>query len=151
MITDTKDPQIVGNQPRFYSKTQQAADLIVKHGVDEKTALILAGCKTQMSNGNLSRFREKVRKYALTSPRMVKKAFKALEDTIDMVPIKIPVSKPVAGVGIVDYEETVIPSITNRLAASFAVLDRDQPIIKHTANVNYNIDVDPIQMNDLQG
>jgi hypothetical protein len=146
MITDSKDPKIIGNMPRFYNKTQQAVDLIVKHGVDEKTALVLSGCKTQMSNGNLSRFREKVRKYALTAPAMVKMAHNAVKDTLAMKPITYEASKPVAGIGIVDYTETIMPSITNRLAAAAMVLDRDQPIVRMNVNANLNSDMDPIDL-----
>lgn len=127
-------------------KTQRAIKLVLEHGVDEKTALVLAGNGKMVNRSSVGRFKEKVRKYALSSPQMVKKAYSAIKDTLEMKPITYEVSKPVSGVGVVDYTETIMPSITNRLAAAAMVMDRDQPVVRQNVNLNANVDVSPVDM-----
>jgi len=134
--------------PKFYGKTQEAVNLIINHGVDDKTALVLTGCKAAHDTGALSRFRKKVSKLLVAQPKRVRSAMQALDDTLRMVPITYDASRPVAGVGKVDYTETIMPSITNRLAAAAMVLDRADPIIKHNVNLNVNTDISPVDLSE---
>lgn len=146
MITDTQIDRIGRKRPELYAKTQEAANLVINHGVDEKTALTLIKGEPP-TDSTLSRFKDKVQKYRLANPGMVKLAHQAVKDTLKMKPITYEASKPVPGVGIVDYTETIMPSITNRLAAAAMVLDRDQPV-KHV-NVNLNASITPVDLADF--
>lgn len=118
---------------RFYGKTQMAADLVVCHGVDPKQALMLATGKTPDS-GNLSRFKKKVNKYSLSRPSMVKKAFTAISDTLDMRPV------------VTSDGKEIFPSHTNRLAAAAMVADRVEPVVRQSLNLNLNADIAPVDL-----
>ena len=128
------------------TKVRTAIKLTADHGVPVKEAMILAGYGPRLPNSTVKGIRDKAAKYALTSPRMVRKAHRAIEDTLDMKPITYAASKPVAGIGVVDYTETIMPTVTNRLAAASMVMDRDQPTINRNVNLNINADLHPVDL-----
>lgn len=145
MITDTKLTQQGVYRPIYNGKTQKVMDLITNHGIEPKEALTLIDGEIP-SPSRVSRLKEKVRKYSLSAPKMVKLAHQAVKETLQMKPIEYEAHKAVPGVGVVDYTDTLLPSITNRLAAAAMVLDRDQPIVKVSVNANMNADIDPVDL-----
>lgn len=136
--TATIEPETLPKEPRFYGKTKRALDLVTEHGVDPKDALILATGNQNVTSGAVSHFREKVRKYSLSRPAMVKMAHQAIKETLAMKPVDIGDGKQ------------MFPSHTNRLAAAAMVADRAEPIVR--ANLNINADVEaPIDLDALKG
>lgn len=131
---ETITPEIVQDEPRLYGKTREACKLIVEHGVDPKTALALVSGNTTPHRDTVARLREKSNKYALSRPSMVKKAFTAVQEVLDMKPIKTKDGKE------------IFPSHTNRLAAAAMVADRVEPIVKQNVNLNINADISPVDL-----
>lgn len=132
--------------PRLYGKTKRAMKLVIEHGVDIKEALVLANDGKKLTSGAISHFREKVRRHSLTAPGMVKLANQAIKDALQMKPITYEAAKVCAGIGVVDYTETIMPTITNRLAAASMVMDRDQPVVRQNVNLNANVDISPVDL-----
>lgn len=130
---------------RFYGKTQKAADLVVHHGVDPKTALMLTTGKVPDS-GNLSRFNQKVSKYSLARPAMQKLAARAVQDTLSGKVVEIEAVKILGNGQKVPYIEKIVPSYTNKLAAAAMVADRTEPIIRQNVNLNINTEVAPVDL-----
>jgi hypothetical protein len=130
---------------RFYGKHQQAADLVVNHGVEPKDALILVTGKNP-DRASLSRFREKVNKYSLARPAMQKLAHKAVRDVLEGKEVEVKTQKVTPGGKIVEYTEKLIPSHTNRLAAAAMVADRVEPIVRQNINLNINTEVAPVDL-----
>ena len=152
MITDTKDPQIVGNQPRMYEKTRVATDLVINHGVDPKTAMIFATNGKVPAVKTVEGFKAKLRKYSLTAPSMVKKARNIIRDAMDFKAVEIEQQAFDRKKGeVVTYTEKIIPSYTNALTAAFSVADRDQPIRNVNVNLNVNTNIDPVDMDKYAG
>jgi len=150
MITDTKLTQQGHHRPIFNHKTQKLMDLVTNHGIDPKEAILLTEGEMPTPS-RVSRLKEKARKLMVTAPKRVKSALQALDDTLAMKPITYEASKPVAGIGIVDYQETIMPSITNRLAAAAMILDRDQPIKNVNVNLNANAQISPVDLERYLG
>jgi len=132
--TATIEAGTAQEQPRFYGKTKRAMDLVVNHGVEPKEALILATGNTTPTPKTVIEFKEKVRKYSLSRPSMVKKAFSAVQETLDMKPILT-----------ADGKE-IFPSHTNRLAAAAMVADRVEPMVRQNVNLNINADISPVDL-----
>lgn len=134
-----------GNPVRFYKKHQKAAELVLNHGVDEKTALMLAVGKVPDS-ATLCRFREKVSKYSLARPALQKLASKAVQDTLQGKVVEIEAVKILANGDKVPYTEKIVPSYTNKLAAAAMVTDRTEPIVRQNMNLNVNVDIAPVDL-----
>lgn len=88
---------------------------------------------------------EKIKKKTLCKPAVVKKAHKAVLDTLEMKPIKR--TKKVKGVIV---EEEILPTHTNRLQAAQLVLDRVEPVVQRHENVNVNLDFSPIDLSQYR-
>lgn len=143
---DTQESVNLVTEPvRFYKKHQKAAELVINHGVDEKTALMLAVGKVPDS-ATLCRFREKVSKYSLSRPALQKLASKAVQDTLQGKVVEIDAVKILANGQKVPYTEKIVPSYTNKLAAAAMVADRTEPIVRQNMNMNVNVDIAPVDL-----
>ncbi len=150
MITDRKIDALGRNRPVMTDRIATAANLVINHGVDEQTAMELATGR-KVSKRTVEGFKDKVRKYALAAAPMVKLAHNAVKETLKMQPVEVERQAVNKEGEVITYTDKILPSHTNRLAAAAMVLDRDQPIIKHTANVNINVDCDPFDLGELRG
>jgi hypothetical protein len=138
MITERKIDSLGRSRPVMTDRIATAANLVINHGVDEQTAMELAAGRP-VSKRTVDGFKDKVRKYALTVPSLVKKARNRVRDTIDMVPL------------VTNSGEEVYPSHTNALAAASMVLDRDQPVVNRSVNLNISTAIDPVDMEKYIG
>lgn len=132
-------------------KTKTALDLIATAGVDPKTAYILASNGRTPSSASLSRLTQKVEKYSLQTASMQKLASSVVKDCLKGKEATYTVQKAVAGVGIVDMEEKIIPTWTNKLAAAAMVQDRVDPAVKRNENLNVNVDMHPVDLSKYLG
>lgn len=146
------EAQNAGKKPGTLArKTKTALDLAINHGVDEKTALILAHGGKQVSPGAITQFKAKVAKYRLTAPNMVKLAHNAVKDALKDKAIEVQQQAFDKKTGeVVEYTEKIAPTWTNKLAAAAMVLDRNEPVVKVNHNVNVNLDFMPIDLEDYK-
>jgi hypothetical protein len=127
-------------------KTKKAVILAAEHGVELKEAMILAGYKPPLSPATVSRNKGLVEKYSLQTPRMQKLAHKAVLDTLQGKEVRYSAQKVTKDGVVVDYEEVITPSYTNKLAATAMVFDRVDPPVKRTESMNLNVTCDPVDL-----
>jgi len=139
------EAETVEKEPRFYSKTQEAAKLVIEHGVDPKEALMLTTGRIPDS-GNLSRFTRKVSKYALSRPGVVKLAHQAALNILKGTPMEIEQQKVNKAGEIVNYTEKIAPTFTNQAAIIGMVYDRVEPVVRQNVNLNLNADISPVDL-----
>lgn len=125
-----------------YSKKTITAIQLVNSGLSPKEALKAVNYKKDIRPETVSRFKQKVNKYALSRPAMVKMAHNAIKDCLSDAPI-INKRKDKQGKEIV---EEIPPTWTNKIAAASMVYDRVEPIVRQNLNVNANMDVHPVDL-----
>lgn len=146
MITERKEQLNDVKTPRFYGKTQRAADLVVKHGVEPREALLIANNGKLPDRSNIARFKEKCAKYSLSSPKMEKKAYNLLNQVLEMRPLELKQQTVNRQGEVVEYTETIAPTFTNGLAAAAMVFDRTQGIVNKSLNVNASVSISPVDL-----
>ena len=148
---DQKDTPKHKNRPRqggeMSWKTKKALALVINHGVDPKEAYTLANGR-EPSPANLTGFKQKVEKFSLQAPALQKLAHQVVKDTLKGKVRTYEAQKVCAGIGVVDYIETVSPSHTNQLAAAAMVMDRVDPILKVSLNRNEHVEIPPIDLSN---
>ena len=148
MITERITDSLGRNRPIMTDRIATAANLVINHGVDPKEALELATGKP-VPKRTVDGFKDKVRRYALTAPSLVKAARNVVKDAMQFKAVEINQQTVNKQGQVVEYTEKIIPSYTNALAASAMVLDRDQPI-KHV-NLNVSASISPVNLDDFMG
>ena len=133
----------VNNMPKTLQKTRDAI-LMVQAGIDPESALKYANLKTKVSAKQVSVLRQKVKKYSLQAPSVVKSANNQVKRILAGEVREIPKQAVAKSGEVVDYTEVIAPSDTNILAAASMVYDRYEPAVKIQANVN--LDVDPVDL-----
>jgi hypothetical protein len=126
-------------------KTVQALNLAVNHGVEPKEAYILANGKAP-SRATLTDFKRKVSKFSLQAPGMVKLAHQAVKDVLDGKEARYDAVKVFSNGKKVKYQEVMIPTHTNRLAAAAMIYDRTDPLVRRSENLNVNVDCSPVDL-----
>lgn len=137
-------------EPRFYGKTLEACKLIVDHGVEPKTALILTTGNGNPHPETVRRLKDKSRKYALSSPKMVKLAHQAVTDVLQGKTFTLDQQKVTKDGDVIDYKETISPTYTNKLAAAAMVADRAEPVVRANLNINAEVET-PVDLDALRG
>ena len=144
-------PQAVqtDTQPRYYGKTAQAIKLIVDHGVIPRDALLLARNGKPPSTTAVHEIRRKAAQYSLTRPAMVKLAHDCVKNVLSGV-VDVHTTEKIDRQGnVVTIRESVAPTHTNKLAAASMVMDRDQPIVHQSVNLNGDLkDFIPVLLDD---
>jgi hypothetical protein len=108
-------------------KMKQTLELAVEHGIDPKQAYALVNGKIP-SKATLGRVKDKARRMSLTAPAMVKLAHQAVRDTLEGKEARYDAVKVFSNGKREAYQEVIVPSYTNKLAAAAMIFDRDQPI-----------------------
>jgi hypothetical protein len=147
MITDTITDAIGRKRPEIYSKTQEMTKLVLEHGIDEKTAYTLVKGHPP-TDSSLSRFKDKVQKFSVTAPPMVKDARNVLRNAMRFKAVEIEQEAVNRKGEVVQYTERIIPSYTNALAAASMVLDRDQPVVHKSVSMTGNVSISPVDFLD---
>ena len=136
-------------EPRLYAKTSQALKLVLDHGVTPRDALLLARGGNPPSVAAVKNFKQKVAKYSLTRPAMVKLAHDCVKNVLSGV-VDVHTTEKIDRQGnVVTIRESVAPTHTNKLAAAAMVMDRDQPIVHQSVNLNGELkDFIPVLLDD---
>lgn len=127
---------------QLIGKCRKAVKLAAEHGVDVKEAMILSGYKEPLVSSRVSEMRKKVERYSLQTPQMQKLARDAVKDVLKGKEVTYTVSKAIPGIGVVDMEEKMIPSYSNKLAAAAMVVDRVDPAVKRVDSVQVSVSLD---------
>ena len=144
-------PQAVqtATEHRYYGKTAQAIKLIVEHGVVPRDALLLARGGNPPSATAVKEIRRKAAQYSLTRPAMVKLAHDAVKNALSGQVDTYTTQKMNKNGEIVTIQETIAPTVTNKLAAAAMVMDRDQPIVHQSVNLNGELkDFMPVMLDE---
>jgi hypothetical protein len=148
---DQNTQETTQKQPKLLKKTLQAVNL-VNHGMSERDALQVVHNKDKISNAAISKFKAKVNKYSLSSPKIQKLADSQLKRVLEGRPriVEIPLTDK-AGVLVKDdagnqvmTQVATIPTDTNTVAVLGMVYDRTQPAVKMQANIN--IEFSPVDL-----
>lgn len=135
-----------GKQPGVLAtKTRKAVSLVVNHGVDPKDAYALVNGKPPKRDA-LDNLREQVRKYSLQTPQMQRLARDAVKDALQGKEMRYDAVKILGNGAKVPYEEVIVPSYTNKLAAAAMVQDRVDPVVRRSENINVNVDCCPVDL-----
>ena len=127
-------------------KTQKALDLAVNHGVTPKDAYTLVNGKVP-TPATLTRFKQKVSKHSLQAPGMAKLAHQVVKDALMGVGAAVHQQAFDKKTGkVVDFTETIAPTFTNRLVAAAMVVDRVDPLVRRSENLNVNVDCSPVDL-----
>jgi hypothetical protein len=156
VIVDEKLPDQAWTTGRI-KKVMQAMD----KGLSAEEAYFLVTGKRVMHRNTKSDLKKKHDKWLLSRPQLQKLASNAVRDTLKMMPVETesvetcpgckagqdkPSCKVCSGTGVL---KTVIhPSYTNRLAAAAMVVDRVDPVVRQSMNLNVNktfIEVDLVK------
>lgn len=107
-------------------------------GLEKNAAFKLASGKDRFTAQAVCAQEKKFKKWSLARPSLIKSATKAIEETLKMSPVEMEVFNPKTGTveNIKQY-----PSFTNRLTAAGMIVDRADPIIKKTENLNLNAEL----------
>ena len=136
-----------GKKPGDLShKTRKAIALVVDHGVAPKEAMILTGCAKTVNPQTISAFKGKVEKYSLQRPVMQKLAHQALRDTLEGKEARYDAVKVFSNGAKVPYQEVIVPSYTNKLAAAAMIYDRVDPLVRRSENLNVNVGCSPVDL-----
>lgn len=114
-------------QPKYAQKTLDAIQL-VSAGLDPTKALQAVNYKTNITAQAVNKFKKKFQKYSLTQPKVVKLAHKAILDTLNGETSEYTAQKVTKDGDVVEYQEVIAPSVTNKLAAAAMVYDRVEPV-----------------------
>jgi hypothetical protein len=124
--SDPQEPEIpetTEKPPKYYPKTLEAIQL-VNAGVSPEMALRFSNQKDNIRPETVSRFKQKLKKYTLTHPKLVKLAHNAVQDCLTDQPI---ISKRTDRQGNEIIEENT-PTWANKIAAASMVYDRAEPV-----------------------
>ena len=132
-------------EPKLSHKTLDAIKM-VNAGVDPQTALNYVNLKDNIRPETVSRFKANVKKYSMLQPSIVKNARSQIKRILEGEVRELPQQTVNKNGEVVHYTQTVAPSDTNILAAVSMVYDRYEPAIKQTANLNLNIDCNPVDL-----
>ena len=136
-------------EPKYYGKTALALKLAIEHGVNPRDALLLARGGNPPAERTVKDFKRKVARYSLTRPAMVKLAHDVVKNTLQGVTDSYTTQKVDRKGKVVDIIETVAPTYTNKLAAAAMVMDRDQPVVHQSVNLNGELkDFMPVLLDD---
>jgi hypothetical protein len=145
----TPQPVQQATRPRIYGKTAIALKLAIEHGVEPRDALLMARNGKPPADRTVTDFRRKVAKYSLTRPAMVKMAHDVVKNTLMGQNDTYTTEKMTRDGRVVTVCETVAPTFTNKLAAAAMVMDRDQPIVHQSVNLNGELkDFMPVLLDD---
>jgi hypothetical protein len=133
-------------QPRYAAKTLEALRLIDK-GIEPKQALQVTNLKHNISRGAIHNLKKKYAKYSLTAPKIQKLAHKALLDCLNGETSEYTAQKVTKAGDVIDYQEVIAPSVTNKIAAAAMVYDRVEPAIRQQVNVN--LEVHPVDLSNF--
>lgn len=129
------------NMPKTLQKTRDAI-LMVQAGIDPESALKYTNLKTKVSAKQVSVLRQKVKKYSLQAPSVVKSANNQLKRIL-AGEVRTVDKQAVTKAGeVVDYTEVIAPSDTNILAAASMVYDRYEPVKGQSAGPTGNTYID---------
>ena len=128
-------------------KIATAINLSVNHNMTPKDALILADNGKVPNKYQVSRLKIKCDKYRLTQPSMAKLAHHVVKDVLKGVPMSIPQQSVGRDGQVIDYQEIIPPTYTNRLAAASMVYDRVDPVVQRSVSLNINLmDIHPVDL-----
>jgi hypothetical protein len=148
-----------GGKPKKLPIKQVAFGILTDNGVsvaDAEKALSYAD-RTGYAIAN------KLKKYKLKESKLISPAYKALQETLKMKPLQTNEYKtcpsckgkenerPEAAICLICKGRGVLrveiyPNHATRIEAAKMVYERFDPAIKHQANINVNMDVDPVEM-----
>lgn len=126
-------------------KTRKALALVIDHGVEPKEAYMLTHGKAP-SKDAIARLKQKCDKYSLQRPALQKLATNAVKDTLQGKEVRYDAVKILANGQKVPYQEVVVPSYTNKLAAAAMVHDRVDPVVRQNMNLNVNAEISPVDL-----
>ena len=109
--------------------TRQALELVVNHGVEERTALMLALNKPKVSDGAVTGLRDKVARWNIEHPANQKVAHNTL--------LSFSAGKEVNG---------IVPKATDVRACAERIIDQATPVTRRVENLNINIDMHPVDL-----
>lgn len=124
--TEIKEPEVIAEQAEKATDKQMAYGLLRKNGLPVKKAAELIGYNPKYAY----QIDKKVGKYDLTDSKLVSQAHKVVKN----------IMKGKAWGDI----ETIKDSTA--LAAAESILDRHQPKVKQSLNLNINADISPIDL-----
>jgi hypothetical protein len=94
-------------------------------------------------------FRRKAAAYSLTRPAMVKLAHDAVKNALSGQVDTYTTQKMNKNGEIVTIQETIAPTVTNKLVAAAMVMDRNQPIVHQSVNLNGELkDFMPVMLDE---
>ena len=126
-------------QPRYYPKTIEAFKL-VEAGLTPEEALKAVNYTSKISGQSVCNFKNKLKKYSLTHPKLLKLAHNAVKDCLTDQPI---ISKRTDKQGQEIIEETA-PTWANKIAAASMVYDRVEPTRQSPEIVNQSLTINAI-------
>jgi hypothetical protein len=133
--------QKTSNNPQNYAPKTLQAIALVNAGLDPKEALKAVNYKHDIRPETVSRFKQKVKKYSLTAPAMVKLAHNAVKDCLTDQPI-INTKRDKDGN---EITEAISPTWSNKIAAASMVYDRVEPVIHKAESVSHHV-IHPVDL-----
>jgi hypothetical protein len=131
-------PETIEKQPKLMNKTLEAFKL-VEAGLEPREALKAVNYTSKISPQSVSLFKNKLKKYSLSQPKIIKSAHNQLKRILAGEVREIEQQAVTKAGQVIDYTETIAPSDTNILAAVGMVYDRYEPAVKVQANINANV------------
>jgi hypothetical protein len=123
----TPPPEIPQKQPKMLQKTIDAM-MLVDAGLSFRKALQATNMKQNVSNAGIACFKAKYKKHSLTAPKTVKLAHDVITDILAGTPQLEPRKKITKDGQVVEYNEEVMPTWSNRATVALAVYDRYEPV-----------------------
>ena len=133
--------QNILNNPQNYAPKTLQAIALVNAGLDPKEALKAVNYKQDIRPETVSRFKQKVKKYSLQAPKIVKLAHNAIIDCLTDQPI-IQTKKDKDGN---EINEAISPTWSNKMAAASMVYDRVEPVIHKAESVSHHV-IHPVDL-----
>ena len=151
-VIPPEEAKTTGKGTGIYKDSQQILELM-EQGYSIEHAVKVVKNKDNVPKDTALKIKKKFDKWSLSRPAMVKLADRAVKETLKMTPIATETLKrcleckgvdplmqtcpTCAGTGVV--REMLYPSHTNRLAAAAMVKDREEPIVRHSVNIETKI------------
>lgn len=147
IVTEKKGrPAGSGKKPgKLGAKTEKAIELCLTTGITPKDAYTLANGKPP-TPPTATRLKHLVEKYSLQRPMMQKLANQAIKDTLEGKEARYDAVKVFSNGAKVPYQEVIVPSYTNKLAAAAMIYDRIDPLVRRSENLNVNVDCSPVDL-----
>ena len=135
-------PETEQIQPRYYSKTQAALQ-IMDAGVNPKDALQITNQTNNIHRNTVINLKKKYARYSLTHPKIIKAAHSQISRILNAEPREVTQQTVDKQGQVVEYIEQIAPTDTNILTAVGMVYDRIDPIKREDT---HNINLDMLSM-----